>query len=670
MLDLKPSLHHVTLQTWNTKDEVSTGIDSVFDTWFFGGNIGHASIVMTLPINDETKRWVEKYCYEQTFEKYKASLDVKKQKKLTYDDYLTRSKCIIPTQLVEDVNYLAFSEPTGDLKKTARLANDSEYFRIEFSYWPVENGCYILTNTEEDSVDNRIGRHFEYTDKAKSYLQPEERKHKGLFGSSIKTYSPLNLTHRRNLTDKQFRKINILQVIENLESQIKLKDILIAYVDKMKSGKVGDSLKLLWKNIGLELIDLKNTLEKKDLVAIKQDLKNIITKHVDLLKENKCDFEALYKILREYIHTEKYVTKGLAPDNSVVLPYCTNNKKGLNPEAMLEQMHRLVVGGNFQFNDILFNCSTSTNIVLNAGSKHDSGLNAVLTKKMFRYFDSPQQMLNNAQRAQEIIESNKKASLFELSRTFNYIDKSIVKLLHRLNDPNNTNLDSALIGLMLLFLGIIQIPGMILGVLLSPSNAMGGIIDLIQALYEKSSAILVPLLITILAFPLLVVLTPFVMVEQVIRLLTLPFEWGKAPSKAIVESDASITSPLPTTGNKNRPTGTPEENARKAKAMDKKIAGTIQANTMTLPDNKEIEQLLESFEKALETNKDRVVALSPQGLDSINAYLSRTNDTQISQRFFKCCKESLTRANNLKPKTPKEFDDFTTLNTEDPSISL
>ena len=81
MTKYNPGLHKVKVNTWGTKDKTSNGLDNFLEQAFFGGNVGHASIEMTLPISEETKKMIETYCMEQTFEQYRATLEPKKQKK-------------------------------------------------------------------------------------------------------------------------------------------------------------------------------------------------------------------------------------------------------------------------------------------------------------------------------------------------------------------------------------------------------------------------------------------------------------------------------------------------------------------------------------------------------------------------------------------------------------
>lgn len=53
-------------------------------------------------------------------------------------------------------------------------------------------------------VEEREGLHFEYNEKAKKYLQPEERRHAGILDSLVMTYAPLSIMHQRDLSDTQY----------------------------------------------------------------------------------------------------------------------------------------------------------------------------------------------------------------------------------------------------------------------------------------------------------------------------------------------------------------------------------------------------------------------------------------------------------------------------------
>lgn len=96
VLEANDSLFGITVQTWGTNDRPSNGMMNFADQQFFGGDVGHASINMKLPVTDKTKQWIEKYCYSQTYDQFKK---VKGNEDKTYEEYLKTAKRLIPVEL-------------------------------------------------------------------------------------------------------------------------------------------------------------------------------------------------------------------------------------------------------------------------------------------------------------------------------------------------------------------------------------------------------------------------------------------------------------------------------------------------------------------------------------------------------------------------------------------
>ena len=82
-----PAIHKVKVNTWGTKGKPSNGLDNFVNQELFGGNVGHASIEMTLPRTEETQKMIEKYCMEETFEQWKAKKPKARGNK-TFDAYM------------------------------------------------------------------------------------------------------------------------------------------------------------------------------------------------------------------------------------------------------------------------------------------------------------------------------------------------------------------------------------------------------------------------------------------------------------------------------------------------------------------------------------------------------------------------------------------------------
>ncbi|MGD9592106.1 MAG: hypothetical protein AB7V32_06265, partial [Candidatus Berkiella sp.] len=54
----------VTLSTWGTNYHGGNGMAHFIDSSFFGANVGHAAISMTIPATEETQALIQKYCLQ------------------------------------------------------------------------------------------------------------------------------------------------------------------------------------------------------------------------------------------------------------------------------------------------------------------------------------------------------------------------------------------------------------------------------------------------------------------------------------------------------------------------------------------------------------------------------------------------------------------------------
>ena len=80
------ALFGATLHTWGTKSRSSNGMINFLDYQFFGGDVGHASISMKLPINDTSRQWIETYCCRQTYQEFVSGA----KKTTTYEEFLDK----------------------------------------------------------------------------------------------------------------------------------------------------------------------------------------------------------------------------------------------------------------------------------------------------------------------------------------------------------------------------------------------------------------------------------------------------------------------------------------------------------------------------------------------------------------------------------------------------
>lgn len=104
----------------------------------------------------------------------------------------------------------------------------------------------------------REGHHVEYSDAARTYLQPEERIHRGKMGSQTMTYAPPVITHQRDLSNEQFKLVEISNELRKINEALNIKELLKSKIQSLTSPKIDGSLRLICKNMGIkdsEIID-------------------------------------------------------------------------------------------------------------------------------------------------------------------------------------------------------------------------------------------------------------------------------------------------------------------------------------------------------------------------------------------------------------------------------
>ncbi|HEN5500016.1 TPA: Dot/Icm T4SS effector SidG, partial [Legionella pneumophila] len=274
VLEANDSLFGITVQTWGTNDRPSNGMMNFADQQFFGGDVGHASINMKLPVTDKTKQWIEKYCYSQTYDQFKK---VKGNEDKTYEEYLKTAKRLIPVELKTQVTRKAQYDSNGNLVTTHEKAYEQIYFDIDWSWWPGR-----LQNTEDDMVWEREGKHFEYDEKWKEYLQPEQRVHRGKLGSRKMDYAPTSIIHQRDIPTSELEKITRDHKIHTIEEKLNVVKLLQSKIDEMPHTKMSPSMELMFKNLGINVEKLldetkDNGVDPTNLEAMREYLTNRLT---------------------------------------------------------------------------------------------------------------------------------------------------------------------------------------------------------------------------------------------------------------------------------------------------------------------------------------------------------------------------------------------------------
>ncbi|KTC86311.1 SidG protein, substrate of the Dot/Icm system [Legionella brunensis] len=586
---------------------------------------------------------------------------------LSFEEYLKNAKQRIPTTQKKDTTHSAKYNDEGKLVKTDEVASETEYFKIEFSWW--RGDTFFLSNTEQDMKDERKGKHLEYSEKAKEYLQPEQRRHTGKFGGQVMTYAPSSIVHQRDLSDTELKKVDIELQIERLKERLEVHDLLMDKVKTMKRPKVEGSLKLICNNIGLKSDDLvKDYLEKNpgevDIEKFKEFFLENAKQHMAELKKER---EALIEELRALEEDEEnelevdYVTKGVPPDHVVTLPYVDEGRRGLSPEAMLKKMRELTEPDAPGFNLHTKNCSKTSTDILTAGAEHDPLLKRTLSEEALGFFGTPQQVIVNAQRAKDIIVNNEENTLLTRIVNSNFLQKAMGEYISTIMDPNASRRDKGLAGGMLLLVALARLPGVMVKAFLNPTESMGNIISGVSTVAKHADSVALKGAVGLISALPLAILSPFALVEQGIKKIAKPFQalatWisKKDPSPTL---DDQITTPLPS-AKKDRPQEDKASyHSMMAGLVDKKVAGKVQEQSKELSSHKKPLDILVDFEIELENNPNKVITLSDKDFDKINKYITAKKDPGLTERFQKCCDESLRRANKLSPQTPEEVDNL------------
>ena len=660
-----PAIHKVKVHTWGTKGKPSNGLDNFVNQELFGGNVGHASIEMTLPRTEETQKMIEKYCMEETFEQWKAKNPETRRNK-TFDEYIKNAEQRIPCCLVKNITTRSVFNDDGELVKNEdEHASEISYYKIDFSFWPTEDKLsFYLSNLAEDMVDERIGHPCEYSETAKAYLHPEERIHRGTIGAKSMTYSPSVIAHQRDMDDKEFEKIGLAIELQKLTEALETEDLLVGKVKALKAPKIDGSLSKICHNMGLETPPLVkeymvvNPLERRGTVNIKRFkgfLLQKVTEHIEDLKARKKDLNEKIKGIDKYLNQEEYVTRGIPPDHTQKLPYRTETGRGLDPEAMLKKMREITAPDAPAFDLHTRNCSKTSTAVLKAGASGDPLLERVLGEEALGAIGTPQQVIGNAQRAIDIIEHDRQNTLFTRIANSDILNRAMGRFIadyqKAVTRGQKAKAIAGIVGI-----GILKTPEVLVRAIVNSSATMSDITSAVGIVFKNANSLALKIGVGILSVIPLTVLAPFAIVEKVLQVLAAPFKalanwFNKKPPSS--ELDGQITSPL---SSKYENEGNVDSHSKMAGLLNKRVAKRINENTQVAISKKGTAMdILAQFEIVLE-DTPKVVTLSAEDFDKLNKYIQEKNDPTIAERFQKCCKESLSRANKLSPHKLSEVD--------------
>lgn len=269
---------------WGVEQDSSKGILKMLKNHYGYGGYGHAAMRLTLPVNEETQQWVEKYCY------------------------------MSPSAVKPTIPFVKTTTLIRDPDAPFTAAKEVPCYEVYFSWWPGQ-----LHNEFEDSISQVNTRQVSYAPKWKEALYPDEdvpkhKIHSGSVGKLLNSFMPRlmnwSLTNEAptmehvHVNDKQTQEHEVLRQHEKY--RVASLEALIAQISELPS---------------------------------KDKYRN------QLCKQYKEELQNLYTIRHElYAHT----TLGVDADHTFHFPIKISDEDfGLDAKAMLEMMHEHITEYEF-----------------------------------------------------------------------------------------------------------------------------------------------------------------------------------------------------------------------------------------------------------------------------------------------------------------------------------
>ncbi len=245
----------VRVSTFGSRNKDTSGIMHEVDTQLWGGNVGHATLTLTIPASDENKELIRKYCID-------ANIPYEKQKIVSY-------------------------KQTGPGAQDKEIAHDEEVYIINWSWWPGSNGGHELVRALNlDGLEERRAVHREWAPQFRPLFAPETRTHPGMIGRTHMTYGTTGIVHGRGLSDEELKIIELKSSVpiqkQNKESCSvlieKLKTLLSYKLSVQEIEQIASKLKMSKEELCTlyEINDIENSKDKnlyfKNLQTIIDDL--------------------------------------------------------------------------------------------------------------------------------------------------------------------------------------------------------------------------------------------------------------------------------------------------------------------------------------------------------------------------------------------------------------
>ncbi len=267
---VKSTVCGVSLATWGTQEGAGNGMLHYADTKLFGGSVGHASLSITFPANEQTREWIRQYCMKD------PPIPYEKQK-------IETNKAVLNEQ--------------GQYVNSNEKVREEEVYVVHFSWFPGEGTSFSLSSSlNRDNRLERFGVNVDWDPRFKDYINPEQRIHRGKLGQREMTYGATVIDHERNLNNvqKEYVALNTQSVMlsEALDSLSVVEDKMKKRMEFNQNGEIRKA----------------QILNKKDLIKEHQDNISLLNKIQSEINENTFN-------LNKYPAKQQEYLKKIFPEN-------------------------------------------------------------------------------------------------------------------------------------------------------------------------------------------------------------------------------------------------------------------------------------------------------------------------------------------------------------------
>jgi len=189
----------LSVQFWGVEDDVeSYGFGQFVSTQLYGGNVGHASIMMTLPYNEENWTLIEGYLKETGIPYRKKHIETKRA-----------------------------SVEAGKATQTGETAYEEDVIEVYFSSWPGLSKGFAFHTPTQDYQGEREGVDRPMDPEFAKEIELEQRVVHGLLDDRIITLSPSTIVHTSDLNADELAFIDAYQKLQVIEKSLAPWKILI-----------------------------------------------------------------------------------------------------------------------------------------------------------------------------------------------------------------------------------------------------------------------------------------------------------------------------------------------------------------------------------------------------------------------------------------------------------